>query len=259
MSSTLGCIGLAVDDVDVLDDLVARRLPDAAVIARAGDPQARRWSDPSGASITMTVRQEGQDGGVLVDLVPSYVVPDGESGRESGSEPGVVLGVLTGHGRTLAADLVDADGETLTRVACDLAQSLVADVTEPRPAHVTALGLDVTVHEDDAAFAASDASTMGTPAPGEAAHKYAAGAVLSYGLFGDPDTAEPTAYVSGTVLRVTSHVTAELEQGFHAARVATVGGTFTVCLAASEHPDAPQPGSVVAGTCYLVLDVPGLW
>ncbi|MEN8672680.1 hypothetical protein [Nocardioides sp.] len=255
MSSTLGCIGLAVDDVDVLDHLVGRRLPEAAVIAQAGDLQARRWTDPSGASITMTVRQEGEDGGVLVDLVPSYVVPDGAAG----SEPGVVLGRLTGHGRTLAADLVDADGETLTRVACDLAQSLVADVTEPRPARVTALGVDVTVHEDDAAFAASDASTMGSPAPGEAAHKYAAGAVLSYGLFGDPDTAEPTAYVSGTVLGVTSHVTAELEQGFHAAQVATVGGTFTVCLAAAEHPQAPRPGSIVAGTCYLVLDVPGLW
>jgi len=255
MSSTLGCIGLAVDDVDVLDALVGRLLPEAEVIAQAGDLQARRWSDPSGASITMTVRQEGEDGGVLVDLVPSYVVPDGEPG----SEPGVVLGVLTGHGQTLAADLVDADGETLTRVACDLAQSLVADVNEPRPAHVTALGVEVTVHEDDAAFAASDASTMGTPAPGEIAHTYAAGAVLSYGLFGDPDTAEPTAYVSGTVLSVTSHVTAELEQGFHAAQVATVGGTFTVCLAASEHPEPPRPGTVVAGSCYLVLDVPGLW
>ncbi len=145
MSSTLGCIGLAVNDMDTLDELVGRVLPDAEVVAEAGGLQARRWVDPSGASLTMTVRQQGDDGGVLVDLVPSYVGP-------AGAGPGVRVGVLTPHGQTLAADLVDAQGETLTRIACDLAQSLVAEVAEPRPAHLIALGLDVSVHADEAAF-----------------------------------------------------------------------------------------------------------
>lgn len=251
MSSTLACIGLGVGDVDSLDALVARLLPDATTIARSGDLQARRWTDASGASLTMTVREAGDDAGVLVDLVPSYAVPD--------DHPGVLVGVLTGHGQTLAADLVDDDGETLTRVACDLAQSLVAEVSKPRPAYVTALGLDVTVHDDEAAFADSDASLLGTPEPGQSPQRFAVGALLPYGLFGDPDTAEPTAYLSGTVLSVAGHVTGELGQGFHAVQVEAAGGRYTVCLATSAHPDAPRPGNVVAGTCYLVLDVPGLW
>lgn len=244
MSSTLGCIGLAVNDMDTLDELVGRVLPDAEVVAEAGGLQARRWVDPSGASLTMTVRQQGDDGGVLVDLVPSYVGP-------AGAGPGVRVGVLTPHGQTLAADLVDAQGETLTRIACDLAQSLVAEVAEPRPAHLIALGLDVSVHADEAAFTASDADNFAT------------GAVLAYGLFSDPEAeaakdVEPTAYVSGTVLAVTSHST-ELDQGFHAVDITTGAGTLTLCLAAEEHPTTPQPGNIVAGVCYLVLDVPGLW
>ena len=180
MSSTLGCIGLAVNDMDTLDELVGRVLPGADVVAEAGGLQARRWVDPSGASLTMTVRQQGDDGGVLVDLVPSYVGP-------AGAGPGVRVGLLTPHGQTLAADLVDAEGETLARIACDLAQSLIAEIAEPRPAHVTALGLDVSVHADEAAYAASDAGVLGTPAPGEPAHRFATGAVLAYGLFSDPD------------------------------------------------------------------------
>ncbi len=253
MSSTLGCIGLAVDDADVLDALVGRLLPDARVVASSGDLRARRWTDPTGASLTMTVRQQDgdDDSGVLVDLVPSYV--------DSVGAAGVRVGALVGHGRTLAADLVDAAGQTVTRIACDLAQSIVAEVTEPRDARITALGLQVVVHADAEAFAASDESLLGTPEPGQEATRFATESLLAYGLFGDPDTAEPTAFVSGTVLSVTSHVSTELEQGFHAVRVSTVGGSVTVCLATAEHPEPPEPGAVVSGICFLVLDVPDLW
>ena len=257
MSSTLGCIGMAVDDVDALDALVARLLPDARVVARAAGLQARRWIDPSGASVTMTLQQQdaagdddGEDGGVLVDLVPSYV--------DAAGAGGVRVGVLVPHGATLAADLVDAEGETITRVACDLAQSIVAEVSAPRDARITALGLQVTVHDDADAFARSDESILGTPEPGEAPKRFATESLLSYGLFGDPDTAEPRAFLSGTVLASVSHRT-EVEQEFHAVRISTVGGTMTLCLAAEEHPEPPTPGTVVAGICYLVLDVPGLW
>jgi hypothetical protein len=252
MSSTLGCIGMAVDDVDALDALVGRLLPDARVVARAADLHARRWVDPSGASVTMTLRQEGDDeeAGVLVDLVPSYV--------DAAGAAGVRLGRLVPHGATLAADLVDADGETVTRLACDLAQSIVAEVEEARDARITALGLQVGVHADAAAFARSDDSILGTPEPGETPKRFATESLLSYGLFGDAETAEPRAFLSGTVLSVASHRT-EVEQDFHAVRISTVGGTMTLCLAADDHPEPPQPGSIVAGVCYLVLDVPGLW
>ncbi|MGA8845432.1 MAG: hypothetical protein WB471_02335, partial [Nocardioides sp.] len=204
-----------------------------------GDLQARRWVDPSGASITMTVRQQGEDGGVLVDLVPSYAAP-------AGAQPGVRVGVLVGHGQTLAADLVDLAGHTVTRIACDLAQSIVAEVSETRPAHLTALGVEVSVHLDAAAYLAS-----GDTAP-------ATGEVLAYGLLGEPDAATPTAHLSGTVAAVSSHETA-LGQGFHAVCLDTAVGELTLCLATADHPTAPELGNVVAGVCYLVLDVPDLW
>ncbi len=251
MSSTLGCLGLYVDDLDTLDALVGRLLPEATVIAESGELQARRWIDPTGASLTMTIQKSGDDSGVLIDLVPSYVDATGAAG--------VRVGALVGHGSTLAADLVDEDGETLTRLACDLAQSLTAELDEPREATITALALDVRVHADAAAFEASDDSILGDSAPGETELRFATDSLMSYGLFGDPETAEPTAFLAGTVLSVVTHPRTELDQGFHAAQVRTVGGTLTVCLAADEHPQAPQPGNVLAGIHYLVLDVPTLW
>lgn len=252
MSSTLGCIGLAIDDATSLDALVERLLPDARVVAQSGDLRARRWIDVSGASLTMTVRQAAGDdeNGVLVDLVPSYV--------DSVGAAGVRVGSLTGHGQTLAAELVDAAGGSVTRIACDLAQSIVTEITEPRDARITALGLQVSVHADAAAFAASDESILGTPQRDETPTRFATESLLAYGLFGDPDVAEPTAFVSGTVLGVASLTNTELEQDFHAARISTLGGTITVCLAAHEHPEAPRVGNVVSGVCFLVLDVPGL-
>ena len=253
MSSTLGCIGLAVDDPESLDALVGRLLPDATVVARSGELQARRWVDASGASLTMTVRHSGDDEGVPVDVVPSYVATGGAAGHD-----GVRLGALSGYGDTLAADLVDDAGTRVLRIACDLAQSIVTEVSEPRPAHLTALGLDLTVHADAAAFAASEESVLCTPGAGQTPVRFATETLLAYGLSEDAAKAQPTAFVSGTVLSVSSQTNSETDQGFHTARLRTSAGHVTVCLALSDHPDAPRLGNVLSGVCYLVLDVPDL-
>ena len=242
MSSTLGCLGLAMQDEAQLDALIQRLLPDAPVIAEHEGYEARRWTDASGASLTMTVRD-----GVLVDLVPSYV-----------AQVGARLAGLAGNGSCVSVDVLE-DGQTVTRLACDLAQSLVGVAPAEVDAAVTVLGLDVTVHADAAAFAASDASILGDPAPGEDVHRFATESVLSYGLFGTGDVIEPVAFVSGTVLSSRSLVNTETEQRFHAARIRTVGFTATVCLDADEHPVGPEPGAIIAGTGYLVVDVPTLW
>ncbi len=254
MSSTLGCIGLSVDDAESLDALVGRLLPAAEVVAQAGELEARRWTDPSGASLTMTVRRSGDEEGLLVDLVPSYVAPTGSGAAHDG----VRLGALVGHGDTLAADLVDADGTRVLRIACDLAQSIVTEVSEPRPAHLTALGLDLTVHADAAAFAESDESILSTPGVGQTPVRFATESLLAYGLAEDVTKAQPTAFVSGTVLSVSSQTCSETGQGFHTARLRSSAGHVTVCLALSDHPDPPRLGNVLSGVCYLVLDVPGL-
>ena len=109
------------------------------------------------------------------------------------------------------------------------------------------------------AFAASDASLLGTPEPGQDPTRFAAEAFVSYGLFGTGEEPEPTAFLAGTVLAAESRTHGVTGQVFHVARVRTVGFEATVCLPGSEHPVAPEPGSVVAGTCYLVVDVPSLW
>lgn len=245
MSSTLGCLGLPMDDEAQLDALIQRLLPDAPVIAEHEGYEARRWTDTSGASLTMTVRD-----GVLMDLVPSYV-----------AQVGARLGRLSANGSCVTADVLE-DGRPATRIACELAQSLIAVAPAEVDASVTALGIDVTVHADATAFACSDASLLGGSGgttPGEEPARFDAESVLAYGLFGNGDIIEPLAVVCGTVLSSRSFVNAETEQRFHTARIRTVGFTATVCLDAHDHPTAPAPGNVVAGICYLVVDVPTLW
>lgn len=65
----------------------------------------RRWEDPSGSRLVLGI-QDGQ----LVDLLPSFA-----------SHPGSQLaGVSALNPEVAAADVVDDEGETLTRMAIEL-------------------------------------------------------------------------------------------------------------------------------------------
>jgi hypothetical protein len=87
----------------------------------------------------------------------------------------------------------------------------------------------------------------------------AAESFVSYGLFGEPEGAEPYAMLSGTVLSTETHTVALTGQTFHVARTASVGMEVDVCLAAADHPEAPPVGGIVTGTVYLVASVDSLW
>lgn len=155
------------------------------------------------------------------------------------------------------ADVVDETGETVTRMAFDLLQRQDASDrthTEVDDAAVIALGVAVSTHADEAAFAASAASALGD---GPDSPRFAAESFVSYGLFGS-GPADPTAFLAGTVLESRTEVHAASGQRFHVAWVRTVGFEAACCLPASHHPAPPPPGAVLAGTVYLVLDVPAL-
>ena len=223
-----------------------------------GGTTTLRWADPSGARLTVGVTAEGEP----ADLVPSYA-----------GVPGVRLSGLTlaDDQGTVSADVVDEDGELCTRLAGDLEQwrTLVgAAESAAGLACVTALGLDVTVHADEAAFAASDASVMGDPAAPRPDDldpdspwpvRQAAESFFPYGLFGD--TPHAHAGVAGRVLTADTRVVELTGQAFHAVRLslASLGMELDLCLAAADHPAPPVPGNIVHGTVYLVVSVDGLW
>jgi hypothetical protein len=244
MASTLACIGLDVDSLETLN-LHLATMP-SQVVGRIGGIESVRYADESGARVVVAVDGEGD----TIDLVPSY-----------DAQPGALLTAVGPLGPVVQADVVDDAGEVLTRLAVDLEQHrhLTGVVTSQARASVVALGLEMSVHADDAAFAASDASILGTPEPDEAPTRFAAESLVSYGLFRGTGDPEPTAFLAGTVLACETRTHGVTGQVFHAARVRTVGFEATVCLSGAEHPVAPAPGSVVAGTCYLVVDIPTLW
>lgn len=258
MASNLECVGLGVSGGDGLSALLDEVLAQAELLGDVAGTSVRAWQDPSGARLVVSTH-----GRTVKDLLPSYA-----------GTPGARLAGLRAINDDVAvADVVDADGETLTRLAVEVEQRrLLAAAKKPvdADAAVVALGVGVTVHADDAAFAASDASLLdpddaggeppahvieqGTPWP----LRMGPESFISYGLFGPPEQAEAYARLHGTVLSAQRRTVALTGGSFVVARVRTVGFEVDLCLAAADADELPQPGNIIGGTVFLVASVPAL-
>jgi hypothetical protein len=217
VTSNLGCIGLAVDDVEEFADLLDRVIPTGTAARQENGSVLYDWRDASGARLTVATDRAGD----LDDVTPSYA-----------GEPGVDLGGLVPlHGAVVAADVL-VDGEAVTRVAVEVLPP--GPVPDSGRASLTAFGLDVTLHalpEEHTESLVCDA------------------------LSGGDEDADPVARLAGVVLASRTATVEATGQTFHAVRVRCLGMELDVCLAADDHPSPPEPGGVVAGTVYLVADV----
>ena len=252
MASTLGCIGLAVDDDEGLARLLARVVPQAAPLGSAAGIDVLRWQDPSGARIVL-----GIAGSALTWFMPSCAAPAGARLDD----------VVAVNEDVVTASAVDEAGEVVTRFAAGMEQHLLLPRGAPASgsAAVVSLGVDVTAFADADAYTASDASLLspgedpGDPPPHYVDQqwawppRFAPESFLSYGVFAEAEAADAYARLSGTVLHGETRVAEATGQQFHVARVRTAGFDTDVCLPATEHPRAPAPGEVLAGTVYLVV------
>jgi hypothetical protein len=239
MTSNLGCIGLAVDDVEAFADLLDRVIPTGTAARQENGSVLYDWRDASGARLTVATDRAGD----LDEVVPSYA-----------GEPGVELGRLVPlHGAVVAADVLEG-GEVVTRMAVEVLPP--GPVPDSGRASVTAFGLDVTLHASPEEYAGSDASLLSPDsADDEEPTRMASESFISFALFGGAEDADPVARMAGVVLASRTATVTETGQSFHAVRVRCLGMELDVCLAADDHPSAPEPGGVVAGTVYLVADV----
>jgi hypothetical protein len=253
MASNFDCLGLGSLDPAGLNTLLQRIVPAAEVIGTADDIVVRRWTDPSGVRLALVLR-EGQP----LELLPSYA-----------GVPGARLrGVRRVNDEMVVADVVDDDGEQTTMLAAAAEQlSLLSPGADPVDgrAAVIALGVDVSVHADEAAFTASDASLLSSDQDDSEppAHfvengwswppRMGAESFISYGTFDQAD-GEPYARLNGVVLSAERRTVAATGGEFSVARVRTVGFQADLCLP----PELPTPeaGNVIAGTVYLVADLP---
>ncbi|MEU0561532.1 hypothetical protein [Dactylosporangium sp. NPDC006015] len=258
MASNLECVGLGFDDRDDFRPFIADALRTADVLGRDGDLTVHRWQDPSGARIVVATR-----GRQIVEFLPSYA-----------GTPGPLLAdVHNANDEVTIADVVDKDGEKVGMLAAEFEQRrLLPTAPSGGLATVVALGVDVAVHADAAAFAASDDSLLSPRSsddPDEPPAHYvengwpwpprmAASSFISYGVFGAPENAEAYARLNGTVLHAARKTVAATGQQFITARVQCGVFETDVCLpAAADTPD-PVPGNVIAGTVFLVASLPQL-
>src|SRR3954454_3880459 len=143
MTSNLGCVGLGVDDMAGLADLLAELIPQSTATRQADGSALYVWRGGSGARLTITT----DPAGAIDDVAPSY---DGEPGA-------LLVGLTALHDAVVAADLV-LDDEVATRMACEVLAP--GPVPDAGPAVVTAFGLDVSVHPSESAYLASPASLL---------------------------------------------------------------------------------------------------
>jgi hypothetical protein len=247
MTSNLGCVGLGVDDVAGLADLLAELIPTSTATRQEDGSALYVWRDDTGAMLTITTDRAG----AIDDVTPSY---DGERG--------LVLGGLTPlHDRVVAADVLE-DGDVVTRMAVEVLPP--GSVPASGAATLTAFGLDVTLHASPEEYERSDASLLSPGTADDATDdatgdevpaRMASESFLSFALFGDAEEADPLARLAGVVVATRTGTVAATGQTFHAVRVRSLGMEVDVCLAADDHPAPPEPGGVVAGTVYLVADV----
>ena len=259
MSSNLECVGLGVSDHEDLGNLVEASLASAQPLARLAKGELRRWQDPSGARLVLTLDDDGQ----VVDLLPSFAADSG-------------IHLLSCHPvneHVSVAAVVDSAGEQISSIAfAPEQQRQLMELGSPVSGEVAmiALAVDVTVHFDADSYSASDASLL-EPAgsgPEEPPEEYvrhgwawpprmAPESFVSHGAMADPAQADAHARLAGTVLAAERRTVTVSGQGFIVVRVRTAGFELDMCMAASEH-QPPEPGSVVSGTVFLVGSLDGL-
>jgi hypothetical protein len=257
VASNLSCIGFAADGAAPIEDLLRTVLPASEPVGRQDGVDVFRWEDASGARLVISLR----DGEVL-DLLPSF------AGR-----PGVRIADCHPLNADVAgAQVVDEDGEQTTAMAFELEQrrALAGRAPVAGIASVIALGHDVSVHADEAAFAASPRSLMNRYAeaedpPARASElglpwppRMAAESFISYGVWGEPEQAEAYARLNGTVLAAEQRRNSLTGADFHVCRVRTMDFEVDLLLDARDHPEPPAPGQVVAATPYLVASIESL-
>jgi hypothetical protein len=250
VTSALACVGLAVSDETGLQQLVTRAHRAAGQTGVFDGVHVGRWEDDSGAALVL-----GWRSGELLDFIPAYTAGSG----------GLLADCRLVNDGVAFAKVVDTSGQQLTAMtfAAEQYRELRA-YGEPVSgrARITALGTAVQVYPDADAFAASPGSQLDLSALQEPPPHYrergwtwpprlGAESFISYGAFAAPDEARPDARLSGTVLKAARRVCALTGQPFTVATVSTAGFAADVCLAASEHPGPPAPGTIISGTVSL--------
>ncbi|GHJ48127.1 hypothetical protein Cs7R123_54690 [Catellatospora sp. TT07R-123] len=258
MASNFECVGLAVGDRAELAELVSRALAGAEPVGHVGGIDVCVWQDPSGVRLVFSLKN-----GKILDFVPSF----------AGTEGARLSAVRPANDEVAIANVVDGDGEMMTMLAVELEQRRLltgAGRSVSGPASVIAFGQDVSVHADEDAFAASDASLLdpddaGTEPPADHSEqglpwppRMGPESFISYGVFGPAEQAQALARLHGTVLDAQRRTVAATGQSFVVARVRTVGFETDLCLPDLPDAELPQPGNVIGGHVFLVASLPSL-
>jgi hypothetical protein len=243
-SSPLACVGLAIANADRLSSLLYLAADRAASAGEFDGIRVLRWQDPSGAALILGCEATGR----IVDVTPTFAAAAG----------GIFADCRLINKPVAVAAVVDEDGTQLTAMAFEAEQyQQIKALGQPTSGHarITAFGLSVHVHADDAAYSASPDSLLDPSREHAAEVRMGPLSFISYGAFAEAGigAAEPTAHarMAGVVLRASHRTCALTGQGFSVATVESSGFVADMCLADTEHPVTPKVGNIISGTVLL--------
>jgi hypothetical protein len=259
IGSNLACIGLDVPDLPAFEALLRDVLPLAVTVGTAGNVEVRRWEDPSGARLAITLRGRSVEG-----VLPSFA-----------GAPGADLGAVAVMQEDVCEADVLLDGEVATRCAVALEEAyLLGRRTASGRASIVALAREIESFADEAAFTASPASLLSPDADPESPPpdtlpdgvrwpiRVAPESFMSMGLFatavGGSGGATPEARLAATVIASERRRCERTGQAFDVLRVRTVGLEADLCMPAGDGDRPPGPGAVVAGYANIMGSLPSI-
>lgn len=220
------CIGLPLHGNEATAAFVQEHHDELRGVPLADGWFAGRWSDPSGAFVSVLTGPAGE-----------LVTAAGFAGRKTTRVANIVS--VAADAGTVAMDIVDEQGQQVTRCCADLEHWWHWQETADDggfEATVTALAQRVAIYDDEAAFSAS------------------AGSFIPVGMF-PPEQMNPMAQLSGIVEHGWTQTNEATGREFRVAQIRTVD-VFTayLCWPADIAPLA-VPGNVIHSHAYLTASI----
>lgn len=240
------CIGLPLDGGPAVAGFLQERWPLPGVETPDAGSFTARWSDPSGAKLTVSLDAAGG-----MDVVPGF------EGRTA-----IRVGRVTAQPEaqdTVVADVVDADGETVTRFTAllDEMRFVASAPDEPVACVLTGLVRELRSYPDQAAFEDSADSWLGGEPNDADGLRLGPQSFIPVGMFhGEPW--DPMALVTAVVVEAERKVNAASGAAFHAARVTTLDDVAVHLCWPEGFAPLPSPGDVVYAEAYLTASIPSL-
>ncbi len=253
MADHLGAIGLVASDESSFGQLLDAIIDKSTEERSSGQYRHLLWVDPSGAAAYSHLDTDTQ----TIECITPFFAPAEGLARWRVKTSEYLDDAECPHCGGADCDIVDEDGETITRSAVQWAMYqpyrdwLEREQTFELEVVVFAHTIDIVADEET--FASSPANVMGKDDKGEPL-RLASNAFLPFGMFaeGNDMSERSIARINGRIVAAERRTNQLTDQPFWQIRIDALPGPTDIVVAADMIENEPQPGAYLAVLGWLV-------